>query len=145
MRAAYRIKLTARFVDEAPALFADKITTGDAAVEAAKTFWDQEDLPTIERVYALYLNTSNKPVAWAEISVGGITQAHICTKKILSHGLLANASSFIVYHNHPSGSLNPSSADRKATREIRKAAQAVGMILLDHIIVTPSWEWSSVE
>ncbi len=46
------------------------------------------------------------------------------------------ARSFIISHNHPSGNIQPSEADKRLTRQVMKASKAIGVNMLDHIIVT---------
>jgi DNA repair protein RadC len=53
----------------------------------------------------------------------------------LKRALLANAAGLVVYHNHPSGDPTPSREDRDFTRRLAAAAEAVGVRLLDHIVV----------
>ncbi|OGS49841.1 MAG: hypothetical protein A3J40_12620 [Erythrobacter sp. RIFCSPHIGHO2_12_FULL_63_10] len=61
----------------------------------------------------------------AEVSARGVLQ------RTLSHG----AGQFLLVHNHPSKSCAPSRKDLQATRKIRKMASALGISLLDHLIV----------
>lgn len=61
--------------------------------------------------------------------------------------MLVGASSIILAHNHPSGSTAPSSEDYAVTEKLKKAAEYVGVALLDHVIVTddPNLYYSFME
>jgi len=57
------------------------------------------------------------------------------TREIMKRALILNASALIVVHNHPSGNTKPSQEDIEMTRELKAAAQALGLELHDHLIV----------
>jgi len=88
-----------------------------------------------EEFYVLYLNRANRPITFKHISTGGVTGTVADTKVILKHAIELLASSFIAYHNHPSGNLKPSQADIELTKKLKGAAQLVDVVLLDHLIV----------
>jgi DNA repair protein RadC len=70
------------------------------------------------------------------ISSGGISGTVLDTRVIFQGALLANASSLIIFHNHPSSNLKPSKADKDITNKIKKAGELLDIILLDHLIIT---------
>lgn len=88
-----------------------------------------------EEFYVLYLNRANRPITFKHISTGGVTGTVADTKIILKHALELLASSFIAFHNHPSGNLKPSQADIELTKKLKAAAQLIDLVLLDHLIV----------
>lgn len=102
----------------------------------ARHFWDTGSLEIWESFNVVYLNKANRPIAWAEIGVGGVDGVVVDLKLIFAHGLLAAASAMIVFHNHPSGNLQPSNADRELTRRIKQSGDIIGIRLLDHLILT---------
>jgi DNA repair protein RadC len=57
-------------------------------------------------------------------------------KLVFQYGLLCNASSLILIHNHPSGSLDPSRADLDLTKKIKEASLIIEIQMLDHLIIT---------
>ena len=73
----------------------------------------------------------------ASISKGSTTGSIVDIKVILQYAIEANASSLNIAHNHPSGTSEPSDADRKITKRIYDAGNLVDIKLLDHIIVLP--------
>jgi len=69
------------------------------------------------------------------ISQGGISGTVIDVRIILKNALEKLASSIILCHNHPSGTMEASDADMKITRKIKNAAQLMDISVLDHIII----------
>ncbi len=91
---------------------------------------------TQERTGALYLNARNRLLRDdPEIYRGTLDRAVVEPREILKRALLVNAAGVILYHNHPSGDPTPSREDREFTRRLASAAEAVGLRLLDHIVV----------
>ncbi len=90
----------------------------------------------VEEFWVIYLNQKNKCIGKQRISTGGITSTVVDKRVILKEALLLNAVSIILGHNHPSGNTKPSKPDLKLTKEIKDAAQLMGISILDHIIVT---------
>ena len=93
------------------------------------------DLP-IEEFWVMYLNQGNKILKTEQISRGGITQTSVDVRIIFKRGIELMATAMILAHNHPSGNLNPSDADRQLTRKIKEASNYLDIQVLDHIIVS---------
>lgn len=83
----------------------------------------------------LYLNQASRLLRHEIISSGGLTGTVADIRMILKNALLHNANQLIVAHNHPSGNLQPSGADKELTRKLREAASCMDIRLLDHLIV----------
>ncbi len=90
---------------------------------------------TEEAFCVLYLNQANKLLHHGIISTGGITGTVADIRVILKEALLRGANQLIVAHNHPSGNLQPSNADRSLTTKLKEAAGWMDMRLLDHLII----------
>lgn len=88
-----------------------------------------------ETFIVLYLNHANKLLKQEKLSDGGMTGTVADVRIILKNALLYNASKMIVAHNHPSGNLQPSQADKVLTEKIKQAATLMDMQLLDHLII----------
>lgn len=88
-----------------------------------------------EIVAGLFLDCRNRRVALREVFRGGLDLAQARPREILAEALRANAARLIVAHNHPSGDPEPSAADFAFTEALVRAAEAVGVPLVDHLIV----------
>ncbi len=89
-----------------------------------------------EKMYAVFLNASNKVLDCKVISEGTVARSAVYPSQIVKESILINARSTIVAHNHPGGICKPSQNDIIATEAIQKALKTVEVVLLDHIIVT---------
>lgn len=90
-----------------------------------------------EQFVVLYLNVANKVLGVYHAGTGGITGTVADIRLILSVGLKIAATSMIVSHNHPSGSLKPSRADEELTQKLKEAGKVMDIKLLDHLIIEP--------
>lgn len=66
---------------------------------------------------------------------GTLTQTSVYPREVVKSALLRNAAACIVYHNHPSGAAEPSSADELLTRNLKSALALIDVRVLDHLIV----------
>lgn len=89
-----------------------------------------------EEFWILYLNNSNKVIEQYQISKGGITGTLVDIRLTLKKALELGAVSLILAHNHPSGNLRASEADKQLTAKLKTAAESLDIKILDHIIVT---------
>lgn len=96
-----------------------------------------EDLQT-EEFWALFLNQSNKVIHTEKLTQGGITQSVVDVRILFKVALEKYATGIIVAHNHPSGSLKPSSEDKSITEKISEGGKILNVQLLDHLIITRS-------
>lgn len=90
----------------------------------------------------LFLNRANKINHFEIISRGGITGTVADPRIILKKALEEDATSIILSHNHPSGSLKPSKADEELTQKIKEAAKYFDIRVIDHIIVSEEGYYS---
>lgn len=88
-----------------------------------------------EQFWILLLNQANKIVSREQISAGGVTSTVADSKIIFKKAINALASSIILCHNHPSGSLKPSTADRELTRRLVESGKLLDIKIIDHLIV----------
>jgi len=84
----------------------------------------------------LFLNRANKIISFQIISTGGLTGTVADPRVILKKAIEQEATSIVLSHNHPSGSLKPSRADEELTQKIRLAATYLDIKVVDHIIVS---------
>lgn len=95
-----------------------------------------------EEFWILMLNRANKIIGEAQISDGGVAGTVADPKRIFKTALDNSASSIILCHNHPSGSTNPSDADKQLTRKINEAGKLLDISVLDHLIITDNGYFS---
>ena len=89
-----------------------------------------------EEFWILYLNNSNKVLHKAQLSKGGITGTLVDVRLIMKQTLELGAVGIILAHNHPSGTLKPSAADKQITQKIKRASESLDIKVLDHLIIT---------
>lgn len=120
---------------------ADKpqISSSRSAFEAiAPTIVDLQ----YEEFWILNLNRANRVMSKTKISSGGVAGTVVDAKIVFRRALHAEASSIILCHNHPSGSLRPSEADLELTKKLVAAGKAVDITVLDHLIVSDQGYYS---
>jgi DNA repair protein RadC len=115
------------------ALQLDKITSSRSVFDVMQPILG--DLPH-EEFWILYLNNSNKIIKKNQLSKGGITGTLVDVRLVLKNALEVGAVALILCHNHPSGTLKPSQADKDITQKLKHAAQSLDISVLDHLIVT---------
>jgi DNA repair protein RadC len=89
-----------------------------------------------EEFWILYLNNSNKILQKVQLSKGGITGTLVDVRLVLKTALQFGAVSLILTHNHPSGTLQPSQADKQITQKLKNAGESLDIKVLDHVIIT---------
>jgi len=92
------------------------------------------DLPH-EEFWLGMLNSANKVIDVKRLTQGGTRQTVVDVPMLLKMAIEKSAAAVVVAHNHPSGQNHPSREDEEVTRRIKEGCQAVGIILLDHIII----------
>lgn len=112
-----------------------KIGKSADAYEFVRKFYS-DDISIFESFFILLLNRSNNTIGYAKISQGGIVGTVIDTTIIAKYCVEALAKSVILCHNHPSGALIPSEADKAITKKITEALKIFDCAVLDHIILT---------
>lgn len=98
-----------------------------------------------EESWALLLTQSGRLIRRVRLSQGGLTETAVDVRLLMKQALLAEATVFVLVHNHPSGSCAPSKADNNLTAKIRQAADTLSIRLLDHVIVTDGDYYSYAE
>jgi DNA repair protein RadC len=126
----FSVKYSALEIRERETLFSP-----DEVVNYLKTRLSGESK---EKFHAIFLNSINKVLNFAEISKGTINKSAIFPREIAEIALASKAVSVIVSHNHPAGSLSPSQNDIISTQYIKNALKTLEIELLDHIIISSS-------
>lgn len=91
-----------------------------------------------EHLVALYLNTQNQIIHQQTIFIGSATRSIAEPREILHYALKHMATSVILVHNHPSGAVSPSRNDNHVTKLVKEACELMGIVFLDHLIVSRS-------
>ncbi|NND10919.1 MAG: DNA repair protein RadC [Flavobacteriaceae bacterium] len=115
------------------ALDQDKITSSASVFELMQPILGE--LPH-EEFWIVYLNNSNKVIKKDQLSKGGITGTLVDVRLVMKNAIELAATGIILVHNHPSGSLKPSLADKKLTAKLKSAGESLDIKVLDHIIIT---------
>ena len=83
----------------------------------------------------LFLDTKNNLIADEVQQRGTVNHTPVYPREVIKRALILNASALIVVHNHPSGDSKPSRDDIEMTRELKAAAEALGIEMHDHVVV----------
>lgn len=97
--------------------------------------WNQNFLTFIEEFKVLLLSRANRALGIYSASRGGRAGTVADPALIFAAAIKANASSIIVAHNHPSGSLSPSQSDRDLTKRLVQGGQVLNIQVVDHLIL----------
>ncbi len=89
-----------------------------------------------EEFWVLFLSNANRVLHREQLSKGGITETTVDLRRLYKSALENNATGIILAHNHPSGTLKPSSIDFRLTKTIKEGGFILNVKLLDHLIVT---------
>ncbi len=98
-----------------------------------------------EQFKVLFLNTRNRLIEAETLHTGTVNRSAVYPRKVAERALYHRSTGVILSHNHPAGSLSPSSDDIEATRSIRKALDSVEVNLLDHVIIGGNGYFSFAE
>lgn len=119
--------------------FFSKNENGLTMIRTAKDVFeyvkDMRDLPK-ENLRGIYLNAHHKVIHDEVISIGTVDSNIIHPREVFKPALEYSAVAVILVHNHPSGEINPSQADKDITDQLIKVGKILGIDLLDHVIVT---------
>lgn len=118
------------------------ISSSKTVYQLALQFWNSDTIEFFEEFKILLLNQSNKVLGMYEVSSGGIAGTSVDLRLIFAAALKANAVSLIMIHNHPSGQVKPSEADKQITNRVNEAGTIMNIKLLDHLIITPETYYS---
>jgi DNA repair protein RadC len=96
----------------------------------AATAWNRT-----EQFRILFLDRKNAVIADEKQQDGTVDHTPVYPREVVKRALELSASALILVHNHPSGDPTPSRADIEMTREIQKAAAALGIAIHDHLVI----------
>ncbi len=95
-----------------------------------------------EHFVCISLNGANEVIKTRIVTIGLLDQSQVHPREVFADVISDRAAAVIFAHNHPSGSLHPSEADRRTHGELSEAAKILGLRVLDHVIVTKKGHFS---
>jgi len=119
-----------------------QITSSRDAYKIAVASWDPDKIEFFEQFKIILMNQAYKVLGIYEVSSGGITGTLVDLRLIFSAALNANATCLMMVHNHPSGQVKASEADKQMTRKVREAGKLLDITLIDSLIITPEIYYS---
>lgn len=96
-----------------------------------------------EKVVILVADAANRVLRLVPVATGGLDSSPLPVREVLQAVLRYDGRAFALAHNHPSGDPTPSVRDREATEALGRAADAVGLRFLDHVVIAGTL-WRSV-
>ena len=134
----YRVANAEEIVEAARLVAGQRMKRGASFRDPkASSAFFQAKLAGLEREIfaAVMLDTRHRMIEYVELFQGTIDGAEVHPREVVRRALRSNAAAMIVAHNHPSGSTEPSAADRAVTVRLKQALALVDVRLLDHIVV----------
>ncbi|MDX1682229.1 MAG: DNA repair protein RadC [Phycisphaeraceae bacterium] len=95
-----------------------------------------------EHFVCISLNGAHEVIATRVVTIGLLDRSPVHPREVFADVIADRAAAVIFAHNHPSGSLEPSEADRRVQRQLTEAAEILGIRVLDHVIVSPRGHFS---
>lgn len=89
-----------------------------------------------EAFSAFWLDAQNRLIEYEQLFRGTLTQTSVYPRELARSAIRTNAAAVVLAHNHPSGSLEPSGADRFLTESLKKALAMIDVRVIDHLIVS---------
>jgi DNA repair protein RadC len=111
----------------------EAISSSTVAFQLMKSVLEDK---SYEEFWIVLLNRANRFERRLKISEGGVSGTVADPKKIFKYAIAHQASGIILFHNHPSGSLKPSEADKRLTQKIYDGCKQLDILLIDHLIVS---------
>ena len=127
-----QVKVRLKLAEAEPLYSTEQITTPNKAAEVMA-----QALSQMDREYCCVVNLdgANHPINFNVVSIGDVNQAHVPIQNVFKSAILSNASSIMMFHNHPSGSVQASREDIDVTKRLIEAGKIMNIPVLDHIIV----------
>ncbi len=131
------------YKERIPASFWQKIVSSQDAAQVLFEHWDKDTIGLYESFKVVFLNNSNKVKGVYELSKGGITGTLADVRLLFGIALKSATCAVLLSHNHPSGKLMPSGADKDLTNKLKQAGDILDIKVLDHLILVPNGDYYS--
>ena len=112
------------------------ITCPEEAHFFLRIIWDAGTIELREEFIVVLLSNAKRVLGWSKLSIGSPFATIVHPATVFQLALLGNAASFIIAHNHTSGTLSASLADIELTKRLVKAGKLFSISLDDHLILT---------
>lgn len=136
-------KIKKSYVHEVEIVYSNQTTFKDVFLKSAievydflKLIYDLRKVDYKELFYVILLNNRNQVLGYSQIGVGSTSGVVVNIKEIFQLAIMCNANGIILSHNHPSGVLTPSEADKSLTQNIKMGCRYFDINLIDHVIFT---------
>lgn len=118
-------------------LVAVRLADNNRVTDSANTFAMVKDMALldVEHFDVIFLRNNNTVIARENLFVGGTNQTTVDAGVVYRRALVLGAKAIIAVHNHPSGSLTPSTNDKQLTRQLVEAGRLVDVRMIEHLIV----------
>lgn len=134
----YKVANPDEIVEAARVVVGQRMSRGASFTDprTAKDFF-RDKLAGLQREVfaAAFLDTRHRLIEYAELFHGTIDGAEVHPREVVRQAIQTNCAAVIIAHNHPSGSVEPSAADRAVTAQLKQVLSLVDVRLLDHIVV----------
>ena len=129
----YKLKEVCIRLAKGRALYSEQpLSSPAAALDVMRREMSQYDR---EVLCVVNMNSRLQPINFNIVSVGDINTSIAAIPNIMKSGLMTNAGSFLLLHNHPSGDVTPSQDDILTTRKVIEAGKIMGIPCVDHIVI----------
>ncbi|ADX66851.1 JAB domain-containing protein [Weeksella virosa] len=118
------------------------VSSHEDAATVFHTMWDDSLINIQEQFCVIFLNQANHVLGFRVLNTGMRSTSLVDKPLLISLALGCRAASVIIAHNHPSGNLQPSIADRELTQDIKRKCEFFDIKLLDHFIITSDGHYS---
>jgi DNA repair protein RadC len=95
-----------------------------------------------ESFKVMLLNSANRLLGIAHLSEGGVSRTEVDMRHVMQAAILANAAGIVLCHNHPSGNVQPGTADDRMTERVKAASEIFDIRVLDHIVLSSEGYYS---
>ncbi len=137
-------KLASQRVAESEPLYKIR-NTSDALTYCKEHFMRLATEAKQEEFHVVLLDEKHKVIKSERITVGLLDKSLVHPREVFKPAIRESASAVVLVHNHPSGDPTPSQDDKNITKELKKAAETLGLRILDHIILSKDKIMSMVE
>ena len=137
-RRRYKVANAEEILEAARAVVGERMQRGSSFSDpkTAREFFRDKLAGQEREVFAVaFLDTRHRLVEYRELFHGTIDGAEVHPREVAREAIRCNAAAVILGHNHPSGSTEPSAADRVVTARLKQALALVDVRLLDHVVV----------